>query len=136
MAEKLVRTQAYLPQAAYRELKARARLQGFALGVQIREALVDYLFRLNPRLGSNEAPPPFDLGALNAVIALPEGQGATDAAENHDQYIYGDPHGDGIAPRLAAQREETPPAGRMLRDASAEYRVRRRKARRSKGADR
>jgi len=128
MAEKMVRTQVYLPRTAYHELKARAQKQGFTLGVQIREALVDYLFRLNPRLGSEETSAPLDLTAMSAVIALANGEGMPDATENHDRYVYGDPHGESV--------ESFEQSRHILRESSPAYRVQRRATRRPKKSNR
>lgn len=136
MAEKMVRTQVYLPSEAYRELKLRARKQGMPLGVQIRDALVDYLFRLNPRLEPEATLPPLEIDALRAVIALAQGQGTPDAAENHDQYIYDDPHRDHPAVSYPTETRSARPAGRTLREPPAQYRARRRTIRRSKGKKR
>ena len=90
MAENMVRTQVYLPQAVYTQLQIRAKKHGLTLAVQIRAALDDYLLGAE----AGKKPSPFDPGELFAIIDSLEGGGPGDLAENHDKYIYGDPHGE------------------------------------------
>ncbi|MEK9164879.1 MAG: CopG family transcriptional regulator, partial [Chloroflexota bacterium] len=66
MAEKMVRTQVYLPQAVYAQLRKRATKHGLTLAVQIREALESYLRRTNG-VGGDEIEP-LDLGNLFEII--------------------------------------------------------------------
>ena len=91
MAERMVRTQIYLPPKVHAELKRRAEKHNLTLALQIREALEDYLRRANN--GGDELEP-LDLGDLFEIIGKYGRSNITDGSVNHDKYIYGDPHGE------------------------------------------
>ena len=98
MAEKMVRMQVYLSREIYDRLQRRAIRHGLTLAVQIRAALADYIERNSKRTGKEFAP--LDLESLNESLEQIKagGDGAPDAAEKHDHYVYGDLHGE-TAPR-------------------------------------
>lgn len=87
MAEKMVRTQVYLPRAIYNKLQNRAETYGLTLALQIREALEDYVRRLDPQALDI---PIFDPTGLNLLLDNLTGGGPADLAENHDAYLYGE----------------------------------------------
>ena len=91
MAERMVRTQIYLPPKVHAELKRRAEKHRLSLALQIREALEDYLRRTN---SAGDELEPIDLENLFKITAQFGGSGLSDASVNHDKYIYGDPHGE------------------------------------------
>jgi hypothetical protein len=87
MADKMVRTQVYLPRAIYDKLQRRAAKHELTLALQIRAALEDYLERV-----ASER----DDGILRAddPIFSMIGMYASDVADasvNHDYYLYGAP---------------------------------------------
>ncbi|HET7090103.1 MAG TPA: ribbon-helix-helix protein, CopG family [Anaerolineae bacterium] len=87
MRENMVRTQVYLPRKIYDELQARAEKQGLTLAVQIREALEDYIGRVEAEA---------DDGILHADDPIFQLIGAASSREgdlsvNHDHYLYGWP---------------------------------------------
>ncbi|MBI4769960.1 MAG: PIN domain-containing protein [Chloroflexi bacterium] len=90
MAERMVRTQVYLPRRVYDGLQARAEQDRGTMAEHIRAALSNYLLWYD-ELDEWE---PLDLDSLFDIIERPGGAGVEDAAENHDKYIYGDPHGE------------------------------------------
>ena len=87
MAEHMVRTQVYLPQATHDALVERAKEQGLTMASQIRAALDEYFRRTHDEdegaiLQPND--PIFELiGKFDS--------GLTDVAINHDHYLYGTP---------------------------------------------
>lgn len=114
MAEKMVRTQVYLPRAIYNKLQERAEQQELTLALQIRAALEDYL---------DHAEASADEGILRSddPIFKMIGMYASDADDvsvNHDYYLYGAP-----------KREVT---GRAIKEKRVKYKVKakRRKAKR------
>jgi len=91
MAERMIRTQVYLPPKVHVELKRRAKKHGLTLALQIREALEDYLERARQEEQKARA---FDPTGLFAIIDSLQGGGPPDLAEHHDKYLYSDPHGE------------------------------------------
>jgi len=87
MRENMVRTQVYLPREMYDRLQRRAGKHDLTLAVQIREALEDYLERVESQA---------DDGILHAddpifqMIGMFD-SGLGDLAVNHDHYLYGFP---------------------------------------------
>jgi len=83
MAEKMVRTQVYLPRDIYEALKAHASDKGVTMATQIREALAQYVVVKKPEEGHilTDDDPIWDL------IGIGEG-GPPDGSVNHDKYIY------------------------------------------------
>jgi hypothetical protein len=87
MSENMVRTQVYLPREIYDRLQRRAAKQALTLAVQIREALEDYLERVESQA---------DDGVLHAddpifqMIGMFD-SGVGDLSVNHDHYLYGFP---------------------------------------------
>lgn len=85
MSENMVRTQVYLPRDMYDRLQQRAGKQNLTLAVQIREALEDYLERMESQA---------DDGILHAddpifqMIGMFD-SGLGDLSVNHDHYLYG-----------------------------------------------
>jgi len=130
MAERMVRTQVYLPPKVHAELKRRAEKHGLTLAVQIREALEDYLRRAN---GAEAETDPLDFGDLFEIIGRYGGSGLGDGAERHDYYIYGDPHGE---KRLAKRREEQKARSQTVRERSPAYRAKKRPPIKRKGGGR
>src|SRR3989304_5416450 len=72
MAERMVRTQIYLPPKVHVELKRRAEKHGLTLALQIREALEDYLELMKKE---EEQIPPFDPTELFSIIDNLKGSG-------------------------------------------------------------
>lgn len=87
MRENMVRTQVYLPRDIYDRLQRRAGKHDLTLAVQIREALEDYLERVESQ---------DDDGILHAddpifqMIGMFD-SGLGDLSVNHDHYLYGFP---------------------------------------------
>jgi hypothetical protein len=105
MRENMVRTQVYLSRDIYRRLQARAEKQGLTLAVQIREALEDYVERVE-----SEA----DDGILHAddpifqMIGMAD-SGLGDLSVNHDHYLYGAPKSEiADVPMRRAVKEKPP----------------------------
>lgn len=103
MAEKMVRTQVYLPRAIYNKLQERALKREMTLALQIRAALEDYLDRVESE---------DDDGILHAddpifkMIGMFESD-ADDASVNHDHYLYGAPKREpDAAPQIKLVREK------------------------------
>ena len=132
MAERMVRTQIYLPPKVHAELKRRAGTHGLTLALQIREALEEYLRRAN----SDDELEPLDLGHLFEIVGKYGKSNITDGSVNHDKYIYGDPHGEKALERerLRAQlkRQKTP----SVRERPATYKAKKRSPARRKGTRR
>ena len=112
MSENMVRTQVYLPREMYDRLQQRAGKQNLTLAVQIREALEDYLERVESQA---------DDGILHAddpifqMIGMFD-SGLGDLSVNHDHYLYGAP------------KRETVKAVREKSAKSAKTTVKRRKS--------
>lgn len=112
MAEKMVRTQVYLPRAIYNKLQERAQKREMTLALQIRAALEDYLDRVESE---------DDDGILHAddpifkMIGMFESD-ADDASVNHDHYLYGAPKREPDAAPQSGEREvrSTSPAQAKL----------------------
>ncbi|MBI5082181.1 MAG: hypothetical protein HZB17_12905 [Chloroflexi bacterium] len=121
MSENMVRTQVYLPRGIYNDLQARAKKQGITMAVQIREALENYA-----RRGKHDEKEiePLDLGNLFEIIGRHGSSGIHDGAENHDKYIYGDPHGENTPARERRRNQEKIVA---VREPLANYRLRAKK---------
>jgi len=130
MAERMVRTQVYLPPKVHAELKRRAEKHGLTLAVQIREALEDYLELMKKE---EEQIPPFDPTELFSIIDNLKGSGPPDLAEKHDKYIYGDPHGELSLARQKAREQSKSKATPVVRERRITYRTKKRKSRRRKG---
>jgi len=132
MAERMVRTQIYLPPKVHAELKRRAGTHGLTLALQIREALEEYLRRAN----SDDELEPLNLGNLFEMVGRYGKSNITDGSINHDKYIYGDPHGEKALERerLRAQlkRQKIP----SVRERPATYRAKKRSPARRKGTRR
>ncbi len=133
MAERMVRTQIYLPPKVHAELKRRAGKHGLTLAIQIREALEEYLRRAN---SDDDELEPLDLGNLFEIVGKYGKSNITDGSVNHDKYIYGDPHGEKALERerLRAQlkRQKIP----SVRERPATYRAKKRSPARRKGTRR
>jgi hypothetical protein len=87
MADKMVRTQVYLPRDIYDQLKNRADAQGLTLAYQIREALVDYIAVVHED-DEEELPILTEDDPIWDLIGAFDG-GQEDGSVNHDRYIYG-----------------------------------------------
>ena len=118
MAEKMVRMQVYLSREIYDRLQRRAMRHGLTLAVQIRAALEDYIEHNSKR--DEKEFEPLDLESLNESLEQikASGEGAPDAAEKHDNYVYGDLHGE------TAPRREQPALA--VRERRATYSARKR----------
>jgi hypothetical protein len=83
MSDKMVRTQIYLPQEIYEQLKQRAEAEGVTMADQIREALAHYMVKATeePRHVLRPDDPIWQL------IGMGE-SGISDGSVNHDKYIY------------------------------------------------
>ncbi|MBL8046369.1 MAG: hypothetical protein JNL09_07510 [Anaerolineales bacterium] len=113
MDEKMVRTQVYLTRTIYNKLQARAEKYGLTMAIQIREALEDYVQRLDPHALDV---PIFDPTGLNLVLATLTGGGPADLAENHDAYLYGEPIATTPIPAPTALFSKTPKAKLAVRE--------------------
>ena len=121
MSENMVRTQVYLPRGVYDGLQARAKKHGVTMAAQIREALESYARRAKHDEKEVE---PLDLGNLFEIIGKHGSSGIHDGAENHDKYIYSDPHGEKA---LARERRRTQEKLAAVREPPATYRIRAKK---------
>jgi hypothetical protein len=119
MAENMVRTQVYLPQATYKALIERAEKQGLTMATQIRAALDEYLQRTQDE---DEGPILQPDDPIFKMIGIGD-SGLPDVAVNHDHYLYGTP-------------KRYPATGEFIRDAqnAADKSRARRPARRRKPA--
>jgi len=124
MAETMVRTQVYLPRAVYEKLRQRAEKHGLTMAEQIREALDDYVFWIK----QEEKVPPFDPKEWFELIDKIGFDGPPDMAENHDKYLYGDPHGEERLARQANFAKPQPPVSSALHERQKAYRVKKRRA--------
>jgi hypothetical protein len=115
MAEKMVRTQVYLPRTIYEKLQARAEQQELTLALQIRAALEDYLDQAEAEAGKGLLRPDDPIFQMIGMYA----SDMDDASVNHDHYLYGAP-----------KREERKPLA--VREKRSRYQTKtpRRKARR------
>ena len=133
MAERMVRTQVYLPPKVHVELKRRAEKHGVTLALQIREALEDYLRRTN---GAEEDKEPLDLGNLFEILDHIEASdvyGVTDSAKNHDKYIYGDPHGEKALERERLRARLKSQSAASVKERPAAYKTKKRRGTKRKG---
>jgi hypothetical protein len=87
MAENMVRTQVYLPQATHKALIERAEKQGLTMATQIRAALDEYLERTQTEEDGPILQPD---DPLFSMIGIAD-SGLSDVAVNHDHYLYGMP---------------------------------------------
>lgn len=117
----MVRTQVYLPRGIYNDLQARAKKHGITMATQIREALENYARHAKHNEKEVE---PLDLGNLFEIIGKHGSSGIRDGAENHDKYIYSDPHGEKALARERRRNQEKIPA---VREPTAPYRIRAKK---------
>lgn len=107
MADNMVRTQVYLPRHIYQKLQARAERQGLTLAVQIREALENYIERVETEV---------DDGILHAddpifqMIGMFD-SGLGDLSVNHDYYLYGAPKREEPAPTVRRVAKEKRSSG-------------------------
>jgi hypothetical protein len=124
MAEKMVRTQVYLPRAIYDELQRRAKDHGLTLAIQIREALGDYLAWVK----DEKKVPPFNPTKLFNIIDNLTGGGPEDLAENHDKYLYSDPHGEKNLERKRPRSHPPRNSDLMIREKRTKYRTKKRGA--------
>ncbi len=110
MSENMVRTQVYLPREMYDRLQRRAGKHDLTLAVQIREALEDYLERVESQV---------DDGILHAddpifqMIGMFD-SGLGDLSVNHDHYLYGFPKREDVKavrekPTKSGNRKTTKP---------------------------
>jgi hypothetical protein len=87
MAENMVRTQVYLPQATYKALIERAKKQGLTMATQIRAALDEYLQRTQTE-DDEDGPVLQPDDPIFEMIGSGD-SGLPDVAVNHDHYLYG-----------------------------------------------
>jgi hypothetical protein len=131
MAENLVQLQLDLSAEVYAALQQRAEQSGLTVAEQIQTAVEDFLRR------ADEADKePLDLGNLFEIIEALENDhpgGPTDLAENHDKYLYSDPHGEqGSLHRVAPPPVEAKPLPVAL-ERRAIYRAKTKKTNKRKG---
>lgn len=77
----MVRTQVYLPQEIYEELRRRSEKSGVSMARQIRKALEEYLELSEARVLKEEDP----IWEMIGAIKTKDG----DLSVRHDTYIYG-----------------------------------------------
>lgn len=87
MRENMVRTQVYLPRDVYARLRKRAAENDLTLAVQVREALVDYLERVESQTDDGILHADDPIFQMIGTFASKEG----DLSVNHDHYLYGWP---------------------------------------------
>ena len=116
MAEHMVRTQVYLPQATYDALVERAKEQGLTMASQIRAALDEYLQRTQDDDEGVILQPDDPIFKMIGMFD----SGLTDVAINHDHYLYGTPK----------QNPAAEPAVKETRKAAYKSRARRPKSKR------
>jgi hypothetical protein len=75
------RTQIYLPEDAAEELQAVATAEGRSVAAVVRDAVQEYVAKSKPDPANNP---------LLELIGLAGPGGPPDAAERHDDYLYGD----------------------------------------------
>ncbi|HEY4690194.1 MAG TPA: ribbon-helix-helix domain-containing protein [Anaerolineae bacterium] len=114
MRENMVRTQVYLPRKIHEQLQARAEKQGLTLAVQIREALADYIERVESEADDGILHADDPIFQLIGSVSSKEG----DLSINHDHYLYGWPKRETTDSRAASR----------LRERSTDYRTPRKKA--------
>ncbi len=137
MAEKMIRVQFSLPLDLYSKLRERAVKGKWSLSEEIRGGLRYYLAwtKAADEKEDKKDLPPLDLTELWEILEQIEasGDGVSDSAENHDKYIYGDPHGEKAVERerLRAQRKSQPATA--LHERPAVYRTKRRRSSGRKG---
>ena len=84
MSEKMVRTQVYLPQNIYEQIKERAEREGITMAHQIREALATYIVDVDDEARQyriEDDDPIWDLIGIGH-------SGHADGSVNHNKYIY------------------------------------------------
>jgi predicted DNA-binding protein len=84
MAEKMVRTQVYLPRDIYEQLKQRADDEGITMATQIREAIAQYVIEAEDE---EDIPILAEDDPIWDMIGMCK-SGITDGSVNHDKYIY------------------------------------------------
>ncbi len=120
MADNMVRTQVYLPRHIYQKLQARAERQGLTLAVQIREALENYIERVETEVDDGILHADDPIFKLIGAAASEEG----DLSVNHDHYLYGWPKREPTGSTVATQTRERRTGYRSTRKKSS---VRRRR---------
>ena len=119
----MVRTQVYLPRDVYEKLRQRAEKHGLTMADQIREALDDYVVRIR----QEEKLPPFNPNEWFEIIDKISFDGPPDLAENHDKYLYSDPHGEGQMVRQNDFIKTKPPTAPAVHERPVVYRGKRRR---------
>lgn len=104
MAEKMVRTQVYLPRAIYEKLQARAEQQELTLALQIRAALELYLEQAEAKTDDGILRPDDPIFQMIGMFD----SGVDDLSVNHDHYLYGAPRREPLAPTRARRLNEKP----------------------------
>lgn len=81
----MIRTQIYLSSQQHEQLKQRGEASHKTMASLVREAVDQYL-------AEEQTPAPFPADdPLFDLIGIAQ-SGPTDVSENHDTYLYGDPH--------------------------------------------
>ena len=104
MADHMVRTQVYLPQATYDALVRRAKEQGLTMASQIRAALDEYLLRMRD---DDDGPILQPDDPIFKMIGMFD-SGLPDLGVNHDYYLYGMPKRQETE-QLALRKKSAPP---------------------------
>ncbi len=86
MSEYPIRTQIYLSEEMYRELKEHSESQGSSIAQLIREAVAAYLARRSIDEEAYYDDPIWRLPEIGEQLV---GSGLRDSAVNHDEYLYG-----------------------------------------------
>ena len=104
MRENMVRTQVYLTRTIYDKLQKRAEKQRLTLAVQIREALEDYIERVESEADDDilHADDP-----IFQMIGMAD-SGLGDLSVNHDHYLYGAPKRESIDTPVRKAVKEKP----------------------------
>src|SRR3990172_2640456 len=124
MSENMVRTQVYLPRDLFNELQRRAKVGKSTLAEEIRSGLQYYLAWTRESKKDTKLPPlNLNLDELLEIIEKNGGSGVSDGAENHDKYIYGDPHGDKSVALQLARAQTKPEMLPVVREGRAAYRT-------------
>ena len=123
MAEKMIRVQFSLPLDLYSKLKEQVVNGKWSLFEEIRAGLRYYLAWTKE---ADKKPSPFDPGELFAIIDSLKGGGPGDLAENHDKYLYGDPHGEKAFERERLRANLKAESAQPVRERLTVYRTKKR----------
>jgi|SRR3990172_2567140 len=133
MTAKMVRVQVSISRDDYDELKRRAKRAKVPLANEVRLGLRYYLAWTKEADKDGKDLPPFDPSDLFAILDHLSGGGPSDLAENHDKYLYSDPHGEREFARSKEGLQPKPIPTSAARERRTTYRTKSRSTRQRKG---